>query len=266
MSNPWFRMYHEFAKDPAVQCLAFEDQRHYVVILCMKCDGTIDRPISKTNRDRMIYRGLGLDPSNAEEAKRRLMEMDLIDKDWQPKGWDKRQFKSDASTQRTRKYRKNNETGNVPGTSQERHCDAPEADTDTDTDTEEENINPNGLIFADGDPSAPAAAANEPSKEVGEPPPCPHQKIIDLYHEALPELRRVREWTKARQQYLQARWREEPERQSLDWWREFFAYLRRSEFLMGRTENPFRPDLEWIVRPSNFVKIIEGKYHERRSA
>lgn len=134
MSNRWFRMYHEFATDPVIQCLAFEDQRHYVVILCMKCDGLLDRKVLPSMRDRLIYRALGLDPNSAEEAKRRLSEVGLIDKNWQPKGWDKRQFQSDSSTERSRKYRKNKESCNVAETSQQRHRDAPDTDTDTDKD------------------------------------------------------------------------------------------------------------------------------------
>ncbi len=125
-------MYHEFAKDPVVQCLEHADQRHYVVILCLKCDGTLDRNISKANRDRLVYRGLGLAPADAEQVKKKLQELKLIDRKWQPNGWDQRQYISDTSTQRTRKYRTNKELGNVPGTSRERHCDGPDTETDTD--------------------------------------------------------------------------------------------------------------------------------------
>jgi hypothetical protein len=85
-------MYAEFATDPVVQSLAFDDQRHYVVLLCLKCSGVLDRDIDKKSRDRIICRGLGLDPSAASETKRRLMDVGLINKDWQPKNWDKRQF------------------------------------------------------------------------------------------------------------------------------------------------------------------------------
>lgn len=126
MNLPWFRMYESFAADPVIQSLAFEDQRHYVVILCLKCQGVLDRPITGTNRERVICRGLGLDPTTANEAKRRLMEVMLIDENWQPLGWSKRQFKSDDSTQRVRKYRKNKDAGNVTETLLKRDCNAPE--------------------------------------------------------------------------------------------------------------------------------------------
>lgn len=104
----------------------------------------------------------------------------------------------------------------------------------------------------------------------GKPSPCPHQEIVDLYHSTLPSLRRVKVWNATRQRYLKARWCEEPERQQLDWWQKFFVYVKKSNFLTGRTNGngdrpPFVADLEWLIRPTNFVKIIEGKYHHRGS-
>jgi hypothetical protein len=125
MSHKWFRMYSEFATDPVVQSLAFEDQRHYVMILCFKCSGVLDRNISPKERNRIILRGLGLDSVAGDEAKRRLMDIGVIDKNWQPKNWDKRQFISDDSTARVHKHRKNKESCNVSVT-------PPDTDTDTD--------------------------------------------------------------------------------------------------------------------------------------
>lgn len=130
MSLPWFRLYAEFAGDPIVQSLAFEDQRHFIIILCLKCDGLLDRKVPETRRELIIARALGLDPLAAEEAKRRLIEVDLCDGKWQPIAWKRRQFSSDNSTERTRKYRKNKDTGNVSVTLRNGHSDAPDTDTD----------------------------------------------------------------------------------------------------------------------------------------
>jgi len=96
-------------------------------------------------------------------------------------------------------------------------------------------------------------------------PECPHKEIIDLYHHVLPSLPKVIDWTPARAAMLRTRWKEKPERQSLEWWKAFFLSVNESDFLMGRTSGsngrkPFRADLEWIVRPQNMVKILEGKY------
>ena len=141
MSNPWFRLYNEFANDPVIQSLGFAEQRHFVVLMCLKNNGVIDRNISKANKERIICRGLGLTEKEAEKLKNTLIEFDLIDKNWQIKNWDKRQFISDNSTRRSRKSRKNKETCNVAATEhaalQQRDCNAPETDTETDTETEE---------------------------------------------------------------------------------------------------------------------------------
>lgn len=105
------------------------------------------------------------------------------------------------------------------------------------------------------------AAPDDPHR-----PPCPHERIIALYHEILPELRRVREWNETRRRLLGRRWAESSERQSLGWWREFFGYVRKSDWLMGRRAGhdgrPFDCDLEWLIRPTNFAKVIEGKYED----
>jgi hypothetical protein len=97
-------------------------------------------------------------------------------------------------------------------------------------------------------------------------PDCPHQDIIKLYHEILPMGTQVRVWNGARAKQLQARWRENQKRQTLNWWRRFFKHVADSEFLTGRTQpaqgrQPFVVSLDWIVAPQNFAKVIEGKYH-----
>lgn len=110
-------------------------------------------------------------------------------------------------------------------------------------------------------------------------PPCPHQQILSLYHELLPELPRMKVWDGARQQNLTARWRERwkaghyaTQADGLAYWRRMFEYIgRKCDWLMGRSENyggrkPFQASLDWIVRPQNFAKIIERKYENQEAA
>lgn len=102
----------------------------------------------------------------------------------------------------------------------------------------------------------------------GEADPCPHEEIIRLYHEILPISRRIRAWTARRRAHLRARWREAPERQNLDWWRQFFENVRASDFLMGRAHRkdrpPFCSSLDWLVKEENFIKVLEGAYANRK--
>jgi phage replication O-like protein O len=89
---------------------------------------------------------------------------------------------------------------------------------------------------------------------------CPHQKIIDLYHEILPQLPKVKFWTEIRKRTLQSRWREDKERQSLEWWKSYFGCVKASPFLLGENDRQFRVDLEWLIAPRNMPKVLEGKY------
>jgi hypothetical protein len=41
MSNPWFRMYSEFAHDPKVQMMTEVMQRRYIMLMCMRCSNAI---------------------------------------------------------------------------------------------------------------------------------------------------------------------------------------------------------------------------------
>ena len=90
---------------------------------------------------------------------------------------------------------------------------------------------------------------------------CPQQKIIELYHSKLPELPPINSWPEHLQKILKTRWRESKERQSLDWWEKYFKFVRTSPFLMGKVTD-FMADLEWIIRPKNMAKILNGRYHK----
>lgn len=99
----------------------------------------------------------------------------------------------------------------------------------------------------------------------GKYPPCPQNEIVNLYHITLLELPRVKQWPENLQAILRTRWKEDPARQTLAWWEAFFSYVHESDFLTGRTKEAFVADLEWLIRPKNFTKIANGRYHGRGS-
>jgi hypothetical protein len=96
---------------------------------------------------------------------------------------------------------------------------------------------------------------------------CPHEEIISAYHELLPANPRIKAWTGARQANLRTRWREDIKRQSLTYWRRFFSHVAASPFLTGQRSGPdgraFTPGLDWLVKPDNFAKVIENRYHDK---
>ena len=117
--------------------------------------------------------------------------------------------------------------------------------------------NANGMLPIDPIPNNPT-----PNKDLSSSvDDCPHEEIIDLYHSNLPQLRRVKVWNDKRKKHLRTRWRESAKHQSTDFWERLFNYVGKSDFLIGN-KNDFQCDLGWIINPNNFVKILEGKYHE----
>jgi hypothetical protein len=144
MSNPWFRLYSEMIDDWKIRSISFEDRWHYVALLCLKNEGELDKELSEAQLWKLISIKLGVRGADLEGVKTRLIDAELIDDNWQPLAWDKRQFKSDDSRDRVRKYReklkKSDGNGHVTLPSRPVNADvtAQESDTDTDTDKETE--------------------------------------------------------------------------------------------------------------------------------
>lgn len=119
-------------------------------------------------------------------------------------------------------------------------------------------------------PSTKNDATQDPLHKTQDPLPiraqCPHEQIISLYHEILPELPSVKVWNEKRRRLLQTRWREDEKRQNVDYWKRLFMYISKSDFLMGRTNSGWQTSLEWMLNQTNFIKIIEGTYENRKKA
>jgi len=95
----------------------------------------------------------------------------------------------------------------------------------------------------------------------------PFQKILDLYHKHLPELPKCEILNTTRKGYIRQRWQDKNHGLfTLDHWENFFKHIKKSEFLMGKSQSnngrpPFRANLEWVTKPNNYTKIYEDKYH-----
>ncbi len=116
----WFRLYTDAMRDPKVGRLSDKDFRLWVELLSVAAEN--DGHIPPVDDLRIILKRR-LD--HLSSAVDRLISIGLIDclaDGYAPHNWEKRQYKSDVSTARVRKYR---EKGNVSET-------APDTDTDTD--------------------------------------------------------------------------------------------------------------------------------------
>jgi len=118
---PWFRVYHEIIDDDKVRLLAFEDRWHFVAVLCCKAKGILDEEQTFDMLQRRMAVRLGLQVREMEELKRRLMEVGLIDEDWQPSAWHERQRSSDSdktAAERMRRHRQKKASGQDQGTTE----------------------------------------------------------------------------------------------------------------------------------------------------
>lgn len=178
-------------------------------------------------------------------------------------------FKDVKSTELIREYYQNLPTvlpnstsGTAVGTTPET-CNLKPVTCNLEPDPEPETGNLKETEIGAENASALAASVAKPVDN------CPTKQIIALYHEILPELPQVREWAETSRRMLVLRWREKKERQNLDWWREYFLKVKASDFLTGKTEgrnggSPFLASLEWLVRPTNLAKVLNGNYTNRK--
>lgn len=251
----WFKVYAEIINDPKIRALAYEDRWHFVALMALTCDGTLDEPADL--RDELVSVALGLHGIDLEKTKARLMRLRLIGSDWKPVRWDERQASSDpTAAERMRRYRDAKTLKKKEVTDVTRNVTVPvtqmlrvEEEGEEEREGEEESNTGNLTVASGARKRAPAV---------------PVPDILDLYHQMLcPPLSKVEKLTNTRRGLIQQRWREDlPDLHS---WADFFRRVQGSDFLMGRSQprdgRPvFRADLEWICRPANFAKITEGKY------
>ena len=120
-------------------------------------------------------------------------------------------------------------------------------------------------------PLAPPAPKAEPLGGYAVPD-CPIKQLVAMWHEHCPMLPRIEVLTDTRQAHIRARWRgvcaadkltpEEP----VQFFAGFFKHIAKSKFLTGNVatqgdRKPFVASLDWVMKPDNFAKIIEGRYH-----
>lgn len=162
MKGRWFRFYDDALDDPKVQRLSGDLFKTWVNVLSLasKCDGTLPSCEDIAFRLRI----------SVQDAEQRLSELILAglvdilpDGTRAPHNWNGRQFASDTSAERTRKYRENK---------RKRACDVTrdggvtvQTQTQTQIQTEKQNKsdspNPESACAA-GDP-APAREKSEPN-------------------------------------------------------------------------------------------------------
>lgn len=101
------------------------------------------------------------------------------------------------------------------------------------------------------------SSCNQAAPDNAKAPAVPFQKIMDAYCQALPNLPQPQAMTEKRKTALRGIWREFEKCHADDFWQRYFAYVGKSDFLVGMRGI----GIDWLINKSNFYKVIEGNYH-----
>ena len=270
----WFRWHHGSVSDPKFQLIAKKSQSSVAEVIAVWAFVLESSSSSEKRGDHgfldfeSIDCALGIEEGKSAVIYYQMEQRGLVEKN-RVSSWDKRQPKrereNDNSTERSKAFRE-----------RQRHETPCNTSATQETPREEESREEESKPLSNAKALDVLSDAEEPAHVAADTkkfPMCPHQKVIDLYHESLPYCPQVREWNTTRQKYLQSRWREkavslgwQQDAEGLEWFKRFFSFVGESKFLTGKADGrngkpPFLADLEWLMRPSNFAKVVEGKYH-----
>jgi hypothetical protein len=127
----WLRMYEEILDDPKVQRLSGDDFKAWVNLLCLTSRYSGDLPPVED-----IAFALRLDKKKVEATIARLLRAGLLVERngcFRPHKWDERQYKSDVSTDRVKRFRQRSR-----GVSETPDETPPDTETDTETENDDD--------------------------------------------------------------------------------------------------------------------------------
>jgi len=225
----WFRFYAEALDDPKVQKLDPSTFKHWVNLLCLaaKNDGVLPA------QDDIAF-ALRIDDIACQSLLDRLLIAGLIDilkggpngSRIAPHGWSARQYKSDVSTDRVKRFRERSR--NVSET-------PPDTDTETDTDI----------------------ISSKEEKSSGDDP-LSAKEVIEAWNDLAERKRlaKVVKLTPDRQRKLKAR----ISQNTIDEWKTALEAIERSSFLCGDNDRGWKANFDFLLQLSSFTKLIEGVY------
>ncbi len=196
--NRWFRFYHEALDDPKVQMMRPELFKFWVNLLCLAARNEGRLP----EHNEEIAFALRLDTKQVDGFVAELVDRALLDdgEELRPHNWDARQYKSDVSTERVKRYRETKR--NVSCNESETPPDT-EADTDNTSslrsDVARKQREPNGSRLPEG--WTPSAGQPENPQEL--------EKFRDYWSAMAGAKARKRDWDAAWRNWLRnaADWR-----------------------------------------------------------
>ena len=132
----------------------------------------------------------------------------------------------------------------------------PDTDTDTDTDTVTDidtvsnSSNEEIVSLSSNDDNSSA----KPTREH-----VPYQEVVEKFNEICLSLPQVQKLTPARRQAIKGRCSEYSVPEIVD----VFRRAENSDFLSGRNGNWNGCSFDWLMKPANFIKVLEGNYENQ---
>jgi hypothetical protein len=101
-------------------------------------------------------------------------------------------------------------------------------------------------------------------KERTKEPDLPCQEVVDLFNENCVDLPKVKVLSRKRKSAINARVKDYKPDDVIVFFESVFNTVNQSDFLTGKNKEGWTADFDWILNPNNFIKIIEGKYSQRK--
>jgi phage replication O-like protein O len=89
----------------------------------------------------------------------------------------------------------------------------------------------------------------------------PYQQIVDIYHELCQSFPKLRSLSNQRKKHISARWKQHKD---ISVFQELFIKAEASDFMKGYNDRAWKADFDWMMNETNFAKILEGKYDNKR--
>jgi hypothetical protein len=256
MNRRWVRVYADILDDPKIAQISAKSFKFFIFLLVFCAENGIDDKI--LDDQASICWRFRISEKVYNEAIAELQDKDIISfKNNQLiiNNWSKRQYKSDCSTERVKRYR------NVTKTLHETPPET-ETETETDTDTETEGEAEKETECAD----APSSHQPKSVDALGNTINYYYKKVPIWYNNILKGLCvEVIDLPEHRKKTIKARLSIFKTR---DDWVMYFTWISYSKFLTGQIDpspdhpKPFQANFDWILKPSHISKILEGSYHD----
>ena len=89
----------------------------------------------------------------------------------------------------------------------------------------------------------------------------PYQEVADMYNDICTSLPSVQVVTSARTVAIKARWKEHG--RDIEVFRRLFTMTQESDFLTGGNDRGWKASFDWLMKPANMAKVLEGNYRNR---